>query len=439
MSISDRDLVYRYLLFAQEQQRALGMVSMNIVNVNQHIATLFRSYFHQVGIRDNREASQATSGTTITTTTVIPSYTTQRNLPRATTVDASNNVRGRSGTVPTTTTLIRNSIASAITRASRSTPDAVQPPPIPPPLPLSSPPPPPLSSPPSPPLSSSPAPPPPPSALPSLGSSSPSSPTLPIPPPPPPGNRRRGTGSLSTEEAMGLVRQYRSRSRYRRRQGVNRITSGTERKEAETGRSSQPPGILWTTSTGSESENIRYTSARAARDRDRQGRWSTFTSAPDIPDAIQNRSLLESPTRIRPSVMQIRDGTELVSWTDISDNYQKSCPIDMNAFELGDSVLRIRSCKHIFREMNLRRHFRNSSVCPICRYDIRDYISIPPGHFNRRTPVTTTTSTVTTTEATTATTTAITTATGTATVREARIRLDRLVGDSDQSNRTEQD
>ena len=24
--------------------------------------------------------------------------------------------------------------------------------------------------------------------------------------------------------------------------------------------------------------------------------------------------------------------------------------------------------------MNLRRHFRNSATCPICRFDIRDYI-----------------------------------------------------------------
>jgi hypothetical protein len=46
----------------------------------------------------------------------------------------------------------------------------------------------------------------------------------------------------------------------------------------------------------------------------------------------------------------------------------------MNEFVSGDSILRIRHCGHIFREMNLRRHFRNNTRCPICRYDIRDYI-----------------------------------------------------------------
>ncbi len=81
-----------------------------------------------------------------------------------------------------------------------------------------------------------------------------------------------------------------------------------------------------------------------------------------------------SPVRIRPSVSQVRRGTELLTWTDISDNYQQSCPIDLVPFSENDSILRIRHCRHIFREMNLRRHLRNSPNCPICRYDIRDYI-----------------------------------------------------------------
>lgn len=83
-----------------------------------------------------------------------------------------------------------------------------------------------------------------------------------------------------------------------------------------------------------------------------------------------------SPVRIRPSVSQIRRGTELVVWSDISNNYQTRCPIDMQDFTGDDSILRIRECGHIFREMNLRRHFRSNTRCPICRFDIRDYI--PP-------------------------------------------------------------
>ena len=89
---------------------------------------------------------------------------------------------------------------------------------------------------------------------------------------------------------------------------------------------------------------------------------------------VENPLTNLSPVRIRPSVSQIRRSTELLMWRDISNNYQTSCPIDLLDFTEGDSILRIRECKHIFREMNLRRHFRNSATCPICRFDIRDYI-----------------------------------------------------------------
>jgi hypothetical protein len=89
---------------------------------------------------------------------------------------------------------------------------------------------------------------------------------------------------------------------------------------------------------------------------------------------LLNNSLLESPVRIVASHSQIMRSTELLMWQDISDNYQTTCPIDLNLFVDTDSILRIKQCSHIFREVNLRRHFRNSSSCPICRYDIRDYI-----------------------------------------------------------------
>lgn len=81
---------------------------------------------------------------------------------------------------------------------------------------------------------------------------------------------------------------------------------------------------------------------------------------------------LSSPVRIRPSVTQIRNNTELLKWDDISGNHQECCPIDLNPFTDGDDIMRINTCGHIFREMNLRRWFRQSPRCPICRFDLRD-------------------------------------------------------------------
>ena len=55
------------------------------------------------------------------------------------------------------------------------------------------------------------------------------------------------------------------------------------------------------------------------------------------------------------------------------------CPIDREDFLPTDYVLQIRHCNHIFREDNLRRHFRTSTRCPLCRFDVRDYAPpLPP-------------------------------------------------------------
>jgi hypothetical protein len=92
-------------------------------------------------------------------------------------------------------------------------------------------------------------------------------------------------------------------------------------------------------------------------------------------DSVIDTGNLDSPVRIRPSITQIRNGTQLITTTgDISDNAQTHCPIDLNIFAEGDVVLKIIGCGHIFREMNLRNHFRYNTRCPMCRYDIRDYV-----------------------------------------------------------------
>jgi hypothetical protein len=111
--------------------------------------------------------------------------------------------------------------------------------------------------------------------------------------------------------------------------------------------------------------------------RARRSRVFSFPSQSIETEDLREYNLTNlSPVRIRPSISQIRRSTELLNWVDISNNsYQDTCPIDMQPFVREDVIMRIRSCRHIFREMNLRRHFRNSPRCPICRYDIRDYIT----------------------------------------------------------------
>jgi len=52
---------------------------------------------------------------------------------------------------------------------------------------------------------------------------------------------------------------------------------------------------------------------------------------------------------------------------------RRSCPISMENFQLGDIVCEIRGCGHTFRRPALINWLRRSSLCPVCRYNIRTY------------------------------------------------------------------
>ena len=123
----------------------------------------------------------------------------------------------------------------------------------------------------------------------------------------------------------------------------------------------------------------------------RTRRRRIFTRTPFYSNGITNTgnrtttfiSSFDSPVRIRPSRHQIAQSTSILTYSDISgENIQERCPIDLIDFSANDSVIRIIHCGHIFREMNIRQHFRNSPRCPICRFDIRDHYDLLNTPFN---------------------------------------------------------
>ena len=81
-----------------------------------------------------------------------------------------------------------------------------------------------------------------------------------------------------------------------------------------------------------------------------------------------------NPISIRPSLFQIRRATRILEFRDISNTTHQICPIDREILNPSDTVMQILHCNHYFRESNLRRHFRNNTRCPLCRFDIRNYI-----------------------------------------------------------------
>lgn len=77
------------------------------------------------------------------------------------------------------------------------------------------------------------------------------------------------------------------------------------------------------------------------------------------------------PITVRPTNEQITAATTVTAFRDISSN-QTICPISRETFVDDDTVMQINHCHHVFREASLRNWFANSTLCPVCRHDIRN-------------------------------------------------------------------
>jgi len=81
-----------------------------------------------------------------------------------------------------------------------------------------------------------------------------------------------------------------------------------------------------------------------------------------------------SPIAIRPSETQIEAATRNVRFSDIIRPMNSSCPISLETFNDNSQVTMIRHCGHIFNREMLNSWFQSNCLCPVCRYDIRDYV-----------------------------------------------------------------
>jgi hypothetical protein len=78
---------------------------------------------------------------------------------------------------------------------------------------------------------------------------------------------------------------------------------------------------------------------------------------------------------VRPTQEQILTATEIVSFNESLSNNNTICPITLEPFSNGERICRIKHCSHLFKESALNNWFRRNVRCPVCRYDIRDYIN----------------------------------------------------------------
>ena len=82
-----------------------------------------------------------------------------------------------------------------------------------------------------------------------------------------------------------------------------------------------------------------------------------------------------TPVIVRPSERQIENATEVMLYSSIENPQNRSCPITMAPFQSEDNVRRIKYCGHIYNDESLITWFRSNVRCPLCRYDIRNYIA----------------------------------------------------------------
>jgi hypothetical protein len=64
----------------------------------------------------------------------------------------------------------------------------------------------------------------------------------------------------------------------------------------------------------------------------------------------------------------------LIRYGDIENPNAEYCPISLDEFDDDDQVRQIIHCGHIFHPNQFQRWFESNTRCPICRYDIRNYV-----------------------------------------------------------------
>lgn len=78
---------------------------------------------------------------------------------------------------------------------------------------------------------------------------------------------------------------------------------------------------------------------------------------------------------IVPTQEQINNAVETISYSSIENPQNTRCSISLREFNDTSEVSRIKYCGHLFTPTSLSTYFTFDHRCPLCRYDIRNYIS----------------------------------------------------------------
>ena len=104
--------------------------------------------------------------------------------------------------------------------------------------------------------------------------------------------------------------------------------------------------------------------------------FSPITYNFDEPIGLNNflNTFLSTTVPVVPTQDQINNATRNIRYENIQNPLNESCPISLERFNPNDVVTQICWCGHIFNTNELTSWFRSNVRCPVCRYDIRDYV-----------------------------------------------------------------
>lgn len=98
----------------------------------------------------------------------------------------------------------------------------------------------------------------------------------------------------------------------------------------------------------------------------------TINYAPFFGLSVNQYHSFMEPVVVTPSSPQITVASTTYSADGADAEF--TCTICQDRFTVGENILRIDFCSHIFHTPCIRQWFRSSVRCPLCRHDIRDGI-----------------------------------------------------------------
>jgi len=127
-------------------------------------------------------------------------------------------------------------------------------------------------------------------------------------------------------------------------------------------------------------QNTNWRSRSREFQREHEEQRNTQLSDTDITSLIylflsplnNNTNLQANSAPVPLTEQHITDATEIVPYQ--SSMTERRCPISLEDFVENEEICRIRGCGHIFKKSPLLRWFQTQTRCPVCRYNLRDFV-----------------------------------------------------------------